>query len=101
MDLSKPVNERIVSLKVLCRECDIPSYENIEMEKYYRIAINSFLVSGGDGFAVISENIRNLTVGEVDINIFSRYVQKYSPIITGINDRITIIGTLKYYKLGL
>lgn len=101
MDLSQPVNERIVSLKVLCRECDIPTYENIEMEEYYRIAINSFLVSGGDGYAIISENIRNHNVGEVDIDVFSRYMQKYSPIITGINDRITIIGPLKYYQLGL
>lgn len=92
-DLSQPEGSRVVSLKVRCCDCEVPVYEELDDEKFYRIAVISFLVTGGDGYTIISENLRNHTVGSVDINVVSEYVERYSPIYQEIEGRISFVGS--------
>lgn len=42
-DLSKKVNQRVESVKVLCNECDVPAYEELDIDKQYGIIITSYL----------------------------------------------------------
>lgn len=79
-DMSKPAYQRIVSLKVLCRLCDIPQYEEIDNEAWYGIVVNNFLLQNGDNFAMIRDNSLNHKVGGVDIDVLTAYVEKFSPI---------------------
>jgi 5'-nucleotidase len=62
-DLSKPVMSRVIEVAVRCAECRVPEYEPLDLEKWYRIALYSYLVNGGDGFTVITNNARNHTTG--------------------------------------
>jgi len=62
-DLNKNGTERVSSVAVRCAECNVPQYEPLDLEKWYRVAINSFLVTGGDGYTVIADNARNLVTG--------------------------------------
>lgn len=80
-DMERKPYDRIVSLDVLCRICvrDIPRYEPIDDEKFYRVSVPSFLAEGGDGFTMIGENARDTIYGPRDIDALSAYVEKNSP----------------------
>jgi 5'-nucleotidase len=79
-NITKPRNERIESLKVLCRLCDVPRYDDIEDETWYRVVLNNFLLNNGDNFSMFRENGRNHKTGPVDIDALTNYVEKNSPI---------------------
>ena len=44
---------------VRCTDCVIPEYMPLNDTKMYRIAVNSFMADGGDGYYVIPENAKN------------------------------------------
>lgn len=50
LDYKRPPRNRVVSVKVLCRQCEIPVYEPLDVFKKYRIIMPEFLANGGDGF---------------------------------------------------
>lgn len=79
-NMTKPAYQRIASLHVLCRLCDVPRYEPVEDETFYRMVVNSFLLVNGDNFAMIRDNARNHKVGDVDIDALTNFVEKNSPI---------------------
>lgn len=58
-NVTKPLNQRILSVSVLCRECLEPSYEPLVAIKYYRVIGQNFLADGGDGFQMIGDNKKN------------------------------------------
>jgi 5'-nucleotidase len=57
----------------------------------YRVAMNNFLSSGGDGFTVFNEGTDQLG-GEIDIDAAVNYFLKHSPIAPGPRDRVTRLG---------
>ena len=56
-DGSRPVNSRVLNVTIRCIECDVPRYEPLELDKYYKVVSQSFIGDGGDGFTV-----SNLTI---------------------------------------
>lgn len=88
---SQPVGYRIYSIEVLCRKCKMPKYEPLNVNKHYRIVLNSFLVHGGDNFQVISKNFVNRVIGDLYINVLKRYIAQQSPIVQSIEARIKIV----------
>ena len=61
----------------------------------YRVTMNSFLASGGDGFTVFNQ-CTNALGGEIDLDALVRYFQEYSdgvdpfePVPPGPQNRIT------------
>lgn len=58
-NVTQPINQRVVSVDVLCQECLEPRYERLQPNKYYRIIGQNFLAKGGDGFDMIDKNKRN------------------------------------------
>jgi 5'-nucleotidase len=56
----------------------------------YRVAMNNFLATGGDGFSVFNEGTDQLG-GEVDIDAAVNYFMHNSPVAPGARDRITLI----------
>jgi 5'-nucleotidase len=59
----------------------------------YRVAMNSFLADGGDGFTVFREGTDQLG-GEIDIDALVNYFIANSPVAPGPQDRITRLGSL-------
>lgn len=91
-DFRKPIGSRVVSIKIKCRVCDVPTYEDFNSTATYRILLSSFLVKGGDGYHMIEKNLQNVIKGENDNIVFENYIRKMSPIITGLDDRITVLN---------
>ena len=57
----------------------------------YRVAMNNFLATGGDGFTVFNEGTDQLG-GEIDIDAAVNYFMKNSPIAPGPQNRVTRLG---------
>lgn len=79
-NMSQPSGQRVHSFKVLCRVCEIPRYEDVEDETYYRVILNNFMLLNGDNYAMIRDNMRNHEVGDVDVDALSNFIEKNSPI---------------------
>lgn len=58
-DRTKEIGKRVLSLEVLCNECLVPQYEPVDLQKWYRLIVPSYLADGGDGFEAISLNKRS------------------------------------------
>jgi 5'-nucleotidase len=54
----------------------------------YRVAMNNFLATGGDGFSVFTTCTDSLG-GEIDLDALVRYFEKNSPVAPGPQNRIT------------
>lgn len=79
-DLKRNPFNRIVDIKVLCQKCDIPRYEAINDENYYRVILSDYLANGGDSFSMFPKYERNRFEGPLDIDALTEYVRKQSPI---------------------
>lgn len=56
-DLSQPVGERVVQVSLRCADCEIPIYEELDLEKEYGLLISSYMLNGGDGYSMFKENL--------------------------------------------
>ncbi|XP_033635326.1 snake venom 5'-nucleotidase-like [Asterias rubens] len=88
-DVTLPIGQRVVDVRVRCADCTVPSYSSLNMEKVYRVAMNSYMAGGGYGFSA-NQNKLSLIKGELDVEVTSRYFQTYSPITTGLERRVTV-----------
>lgn len=79
-NMTRAPYDRIVQLDVLCRLCDVPRYEPIQDNTWYRLVLNNFLLMNGDNFAMLRDNGINHKVGAIDIDALTEYVEKNSPI---------------------
>lgn len=89
-NISNPIGERVVSVDLLCNECTVPKYYPLDVTKMYRIVVNSFMASGGDGSSIISQEKQNHIIGPLDMDVITEYMEKKSPIMIGIEGRTTI-----------
>lgn len=94
-NLRKPEGEQIDSILIRCQNCTIPKYEPLDMEKYYKLAVPSYLSSGGDKYIMLKENLKNLIIGPVDVDTFEYYIEHRSPIFQEEEERIVIHGSEK------
>ena len=56
-DVSKPVGQRVRNVKVRCSECVEPQFQGLEDQQVYGVLVNDFMVSGGNGYTMIQEEM--------------------------------------------
>ncbi|XP_078133383.1 snake venom 5'-nucleotidase-like [Sander vitreus] len=102
-DLSKPVNQRVVSLSMLCTECRVPKYEPLDPEKTYTMVMPSYMVGGGDGFTMIKEELLKHNTGDMDISVLSKYISDMKRVYPAVEGRITFRNSAVFtaHSLGL
>ncbi|KAM4542225.1 snake venom 5'-nucleotidase-like [Odontesthes bonariensis] len=88
-DLSKPANQRVVSLSMLCTECRVPKYEPLDLQRTYTVVMPSYMVDGGDSFSMIKEEILKHNTGDMDISVFSKYISEMKRVYPAVEGRIT------------
>ena len=84
-DFTRPVGSRVTAGSVAINGTPIVA------TGLYRVAMNNFLSSGGDGFSAFNEGTDQLG-GEIDIDAAVNYFLKNSPIAPGPRDRVTRLG---------
>lgn len=90
-DISREPNDRVVDIMVRCTECTIPEYQPLDYDKMYKIVLPSYIADGGDGYDVIKEHGQNRNTGSLDTFMISEYIDRFSPIYTGLERRITFV----------
>ncbi|KAM7375931.1 hypothetical protein PAMP_005692 [Pampus punctatissimus] len=88
-DISKPVNQRVVSVSVLCTKCRVPKYEPLDLEETYTVVMPSYIVDGGDGFTMIKNEFLKHDTGDMDILVFSNYIRDMKRVYPAVEGRIT------------
>lgn len=64
-NLQNPEGQRIVDVKVVCSECEVPEYLPLDNDKFYDIVLSNYLLNGGDGYTMIRDNaVQKHVVGE-------------------------------------
>lgn len=63
-EVSRPPGSRLRSLHILCTSCRVPRYQPVEDARVYAVAVPGYLVSGGDGYALIAEEMIKHDSGE-------------------------------------
>lgn len=91
-NMTEPRGNRVKSVNVRCYDCLVPRYDPLDAFRYYRVAANSHMTGGGGGLTMFEEFGRNKVVGEVDINALERYVRKRSPLLYGLEGRVTVVN---------
>jgi 5'-nucleotidase len=84
-DRTRPAGDRVLNATVKLNGTPIVDAQS------YRVEMNSFLATGGDGFSVFN-NCTNQLGGEVDLDALVRYFQNHSPISPPAEDRIVRLG---------
>ncbi|KAI9515859.1 5'-nucleotidase [Dissostichus eleginoides] len=102
-DLSKPVNQRVVSLSMLCTECRVPKYEPVDPEKTYTVVMPSYIAGGGDGFTMIKDELLKHNTGDMDISVFSKYISDMKRVYPAVEGRITFrnSASVAAHSMGL
>ncbi|XP_040916864.1 snake venom 5'-nucleotidase-like [Toxotes jaculatrix] len=102
-DLSRSVNQRVVSLSMLCTECRVPKYEPLELGKTYTVVMPSYMVSGGDSFTMIKDELLKHNTGDMDISVFSKYISDIKRVYPAVEGRIRFRNSAVFttYSLGL
>jgi 5'-nucleotidase len=82
VDMTKPSGSRIV--KVVMADGSA-----LDATKTYKVAANSFLADGGDGFTVLKEGRKRTEVGD-DLDALVKYLESGKPVPTKPAGRIVI-----------
>lgn len=91
-DYNKPVGSRVISTKVLCAACDIPTYVPLQEDKMYNVIVSSYLVNGGDGYTFVEKNgTKPQRMQLKDAAALTQYLKKHDFVYPTVEQRITII----------
>ncbi|WP_344957305.1 bifunctional metallophosphatase/5'-nucleotidase [Actinomadura miaoliensis] len=80
IDRSRPVGDRVSGITV--------DGQPVDPAATYKVAANNFLLGGGDGFTVFTED-KNPVLGPVDLDAFQKYLETSSPISPPTLNRIS------------
>lgn len=54
-----------------CGRCRIPTYEPVQSDRVYQVAMTAFLIEGGDGYSVFTTNIiERRNYGTINIHLY-------------------------------
>ncbi|CDW54980.1 5' nucleotidase [Trichuris trichiura] len=96
-DISRPDGQRVKSLMLLCQRCKTPKYEPVDLDAMYDVATKAYLYEGGDGYHMLTNATLLKHSGVTESECGIRYFQENSPVIMGIQNRITFVNS-KYHK---
>ncbi len=71
-DPKRPKNNQIVDITV--------NGEKLDLNKIYKVAVNGYLASGGDGYYDIITAEKRIDTGLMDFDVVADYIKTHSPI---------------------
>ena len=99
-DVTQEIGQRVMSAKVRCHDCTVPSFIALDMEEEYNVLITSFMASGGDGYSMIPENvIETRNYGKHDIFLNYQFCTAVVPLLSSFQNDTeisTIIPTATF-----
>ncbi|KAK3097870.1 hypothetical protein FSP39_014021 [Pinctada imbricata] len=91
-DLSKGDGKRVVEAKILCHDCNVPEFQDLDDSKMYPIILSNFILGGGDGYSMIRDHaVQETIMGTLDSDIFEEYIKNFNPTYQGLEGRIEFV----------
>uniref|UniRef100_L7M9B0 Putative salivary ecto-5'-nucleotidase/apyrase n=1 Tax=Rhipicephalus pulchellus TaxID=72859 RepID=L7M9B0_RHIPC len=88
-DLAKAENSRVKSIHVLCANCSVPIYEQLQCDQTYTIVAGDYIVKGGDEYN-FGNSVSVSDVGPIEYEALEKYIVKMSPMWTPNEGRLKI-----------
>lgn len=91
-DSSKPAGQRVVKVEVKNED---GSYTDLDVNKNYFVATNTYIAKGGDNFAVFNEAYKDGRLsepGNVDYEMFIEYLQQFETVEPKVEGRIVDVN---------
>ncbi|XP_063911902.1 apyrase-like isoform X5 [Zophobas morio] len=89
-NISNPEGGRVETLKTCCSQFENISCEDIILEKDYRVLLPTFLTDTSFN-PLFQKYIKNKIIGDLDSNVYTKYLKIKSPLMQGVEGRIKII----------
>lgn len=86
-DALRAVGDRVTGVQVADGN---GGYAALDPNGSYRVVTNSFLITGGDGYTVLSKGTNKIDTGLLDIDVTTEYVTAHSPINPQVEGRIVV-----------
>ncbi|TRY64203.1 hypothetical protein TCAL_04631 [Tigriopus californicus] len=90
-DLRRQEGDRVIQLKTRCSKCRVPKYQPVDLNQEYNVTTVSYLANGGDGYHIIKDKKLHHITGALDSGVFQNYVARIQPLISSVENRITIL----------
>ncbi|KOB68363.1 Apyrase, partial [Operophtera brumata] len=91
---------RMLQVSVRCIDCDVPRYEPLQLDKYYKVVTQTFMGEGGDGFSMVSNNRKNVEVVGVDYDIVMDYIRQQSPVFAEV-DGLSFVSSQERFPVNI
>lgn len=93
-----PEGSRVVSVKVRCARCAVPSYSSLNDTEYYNVIIPQFIFDGGDGHVMVEATYPESTRLQNSVaNAVKQYLEHHDYVYPEEEGRI-IFERLKSIK---
>lgn len=90
-NLKKKPFSRVESIRIRCAECSIPQYEPLDKNKVYKIVVNRYIATGGDGFGMLRHGALKIeTEPIIDSDTLKDYIKFYQIIHPQTEERIIV-----------
>lgn len=84
-DSAAAVGKRIVSVEIGSGS----NFKPIDLAASYRLVVNNFIATGGDGYSVLNQGTNRLDTGFLDSDTMAEYIKAKSPVSPQVEGRIT------------
>lgn len=89
-NMNNTIGQRVLEVRLLCSECDVPKYEKLESDKKYTILLSDFLHDGGDNYVFREkDNHTFIELGVTDSDVFIDYLRDQRFIYPALDGRIS------------
>jgi 5'-nucleotidase len=90
-DPSQAVGSRVTGVQVSDGQ---GGYTALDPNASYRLVVNNFIATGGDGYAVLNSGTDVLMTGFLDSDVLAEYIAANSPVNAQVENRILQSGAL-------
>lgn len=98
VNVKKPIGHRLQSIQIVCTRMNTTTdrpwaeYESLNLNSTYRVVSNDYLTSGGNGYKMFIENVKNKKVFTSDSDALISYFQSM-PVLKHLASNRIIIST--------
>jgi 5'-nucleotidase / UDP-sugar diphosphatase len=90
-DATQPAGSRVTGVQISDGQ---GGYTALDLAASYRLVVNNFIATGGDGYAVLNSGTDVVNTGFLDSDVLAEYIAANSPVSAEVEGRIVQNGAL-------
>ncbi|XP_037093815.1 snake venom 5'-nucleotidase-like [Pollicipes pollicipes] len=87
-NIARPIGSRLLSVEVLCSYCSVLRFAPVQQDKFYEVAVTSFMADGGDHYTMIRDSrMSQRSKNMLDVDIILEYFKNFSKVYPRVEER--------------